>query len=146
LQLRFIIVTRALLSFTLLICDQGELRAAEPAPKPTAHQLLVDAFAKAKREGKSVFIIFGNHGCTPCRLFDAYHAAPEVQYVLSKHVVYLKVDTEKTPGAEELIKRLGGSMGMPAWWILPADGTTIPGAGRAKGSAGFPAGPSERLG
>src|SRR4051794_5903903 len=78
---------------------------AEDAPKPKgppAADLLAAAQAKAKADGKAVFLAFGSPTCGWCKHLDAYHARPAVAKVLGRHLEFVKVDVVDNPGGKEM--------------------------------------------
>jgi Thioredoxin-like len=119
--------------------------AGEPVSKPPSAQSLFDvASSRAREEGKPVFLICGADGCQPCRRFDAYHGDAEVRRVLDRHLVLVKVDTTKNPGAREVMKRLGEPHGVPAWGLLDPSGNKVDGTPSRWGYAFFPSDPESR--
>src|SRR5205823_6585361 len=45
----------------------------KPAGKASATEVLKAGLAKAKAEGKVVFLVFGSPGCGWCKLLEKYH-------------------------------------------------------------------------
>ncbi len=89
-----------------------------------------DVFVKAVEEKKSVMIIFDHPNCGWCRLFDKYHALPEVKEILSKDYLIQKIDISES--GEELWEYYN-FRGVPGWLIfsskrdLISDGKTVDG-------------------
>lgn len=118
--------------------------ADDPEKKgPPAAELLADGLAKAKKEDKQLFLIFGSPGCVWCKYLDKYHADPEVAKVVGKHFVIVKVDTVANPGGEELYKKYGSDRGVPAWTVLDASAKVVADSGDGRENVGFPYEPHE---
>ncbi|MBY0513383.1 MAG: thioredoxin family protein [Gemmataceae bacterium] len=129
----------------LLLAVAPAARADDPPEKkgPPAKQLVADAQAKAKQEGKAVFLVFGSPGCVWCKHFDKFHADPEAAKVVGKYFVLVKVDVALTPGGEDLYQKYGGDRGVPAWTILDPAGKELADSGDGDQNVGFPYEPHE---
>src|SRR5262249_44139766 len=117
-----------------------------PAQKTSAQDALKAGLAKAKAEGKVVFLIFSTQGCGWCKLFDKYHQDSDVRRVLEKRYVFVHVDAADQPGGPELYKRYtrGKGAGVPFWVVLdPAEKVLIDADDGQKGNVGFPYEPHE---
>jgi hypothetical protein len=135
---------RSLISLTVLIAFAGFLPADEPKAKgPAAADLLSAGLERAKKEDKRVFLVFGSPTCGWCRVFEGYHANPDVSRVTGKHLVLVKVDIVENAGGEAMYKKYGTDRGVPAWVILAADATVLADSGDGKDNVGFPAEPNE---
>lgn len=113
---------------------------------PPAADLLADAQAAAKKDGKRVFLAFGSPTCGWCKYLDKFHAKPAVKEVLEKHLVFVKVDVVENPGGQELYKKYtpDGNGGVPVWAVLDADGTAVADSfADGKTNVGFPYEPDE---
>jgi hypothetical protein len=51
-----------------------------------------ELFARDAEERKSVFIIFSSEFCGWCRVFDMYHASPEVKRIQGKDYLFKTID------------------------------------------------------
>ena len=137
---------RTLVIAGLLLTLLAPLTAGEPKEKwPSAQAQLDVGLSQAKAEGKRVYLEFGWDGCRPCRVFDGYYKDPEVSRVLSKYLVRVKIDVSKNSGSTELKHRFGSPRGVPAWWLLDADGQVVSGAGDPGGNVGFPTAANDRV-
>lgn len=76
-----------------------------------------EIFVRATEERKSVFFIFSHEHCGWCRVFDNYHASPEVSEILNKDYLFLTIDITESEPAEELWKYYNFK-GVPAWLIF----------------------------
>jgi thiol-disulfide isomerase/thioredoxin len=105
---------------------------------PPAADLLAEGLAKAKNEDKRVFLVFGSPTCGWCKYLDKYHADAEVEKVVGKYFVIVKVDVVTNPGGEEMYKKYGTDRGVPAWTVLDADAKVLADSGDAEKNVGFP--------
>jgi thiol:disulfide interchange protein len=107
-----------------------------------AQKALTDAQHQARNSGKRVFVHFGAPWCVWCHRLEAWMASPEVQPILAKEFVDLKIDTDRMTGGKEMLAKHVGSKGSGIPWFafLDGDGKTLatsdPGGG---GNIGFPA-------
>ena len=76
-----------------------------------------EIFVRATEERKSVFFIFSHERCGWCRVFDNYHASPEVSEILNKDYLFLTIDITESEPAKELWEHYN-FMGVPAWMIF----------------------------
>src|SRR5262245_57331044 len=102
---------RGALALTLT-CLLAPLGAEEPAKAPAATDVLATGLAKAKKDGKLVFLVFGSPGCGWCKVFDKYHKDEDVGRIINKHFVVVKVDTEENAGGEDLYRKYGERRGV----------------------------------
>jgi uncharacterized protein YyaL (SSP411 family) len=89
-----------------------------------------EAFAKAKKEGKLVFLSIGYSSCHWCHVMERESfASPEVAKVLNEHFICIKVDREERPDVDEVyltaLQVTGGSGGWPLSMFLTPDGKPI---------------------
>jgi hypothetical protein len=139
-------MTRTLVSILGLVAALPA--PADDAPKPKgqpAADLLAAAQAKAKSDGKAVFLAFGSPGCAWCKHLDNYHARPAVAKTLGKHLEFVKVDIVDNPGGDELYRRYAAQGGgVPVWVVLSADGKVLSDSYEGgKTNVGFPYEPNE---
>jgi thiol-disulfide isomerase/thioredoxin len=121
---------------------------AKDAPKAKGQKtdtLLADGLAKARGEGRAVFLAFGAPTCGWCKYLDQYHARPAVAKTLHKHLVFVKVDVVEHPGGTELYQKYTPRQGgVPVWVILSADGKVLGDSfADGKTNVGFPYEPNE---
>jgi hypothetical protein len=120
----------------------------KPAPLD-ANDVFASALTRAKKEDKRVFIRVGAPWCGWCRRLDAFLARPQVETILKKDYVVVKIDQDRMKGAKEVIQRIRKpteGAGIPWYAFLDKDGrilitSTKPGAG----NIGFPADPNTEI-
>jgi uncharacterized protein YyaL (SSP411 family) len=91
-----------------------------------------EAFAKAKKEGKLVFLSIGYSSCHWCHIMEKESFANEgVAKLLNKHFVCIKVDREERPDVDNIymtaLNVLGNRGGWPLSMFLDAKGRPIVG-------------------
>ena len=79
-----------------------------------------DVLVTAAEEQKSVIFIFDHPNCGWCRLFDNYHALPEVKEILDPEYLIQKIDISESESNRELFDHYN-FMGVPAWMIFSSD-------------------------
>ncbi|MCD0487537.1 thioredoxin family protein [Pedobacter sp. MC2016-14] len=119
---------KAFLTLTAILLISGSLFAQQAAnTPPTAEQVLLEATALAKKEHKSVFIIFHASWCGWCHKMDDSMNDPAVKTYFDKSYVirHLTVMEAKgkenleNPGASDLLKKYNSDgYGIPVWFIF----------------------------
>lgn len=115
------------------------------APRVEAAAALDAALAKAASEDKRVFLHFGAEWCGWCHKLEDFTARPEVASILGRDFVDLKIDTERMPGAADILARYNkeGQGGIPWFAFLDAKGHALATSNGPKGNIGYPAAPEE---
>jgi hypothetical protein len=75
-----------------------------------------EVFLRAAREQKSVIFVFCHPNCGWCRLFDKYHASPDVKDILDKEYLIWRIDISESESAMNLFEAYK-LPGVPAWMI-----------------------------
>ena len=127
------------------------------AAPPSADEVIAQAGGKAAADGKAIYVHFGASWCGWCKRHDAFLELPSVKPVFEKYFVPVKVVVQENqqnkglenPGAEDLLKRLGGPEGLPFLAFLDAKGALIVNSmrvadqGVSRGNIGHPVAPEE---
>ena len=105
-----------------------------------ARALLSEATDKASSEKKFVFLHFGAPWCGWCHRMEAWLVKPEIDSVMSKAFVDLKVDTDRMLHGEELFKEYCPNQGGIPWFVFidPETKKVIATSDGPKGNVGFP--------
>jgi uncharacterized protein YyaL (SSP411 family) len=136
-----------------LSADKDRPAAKDPKPKPKANRLAKEtspyllqhahnpvnwypwgeeAFAKAKKEGKLVFLSVGYSSCHWCHVMEKESFSNEaVAKILNDRFVCIKVDREERPDVDHIymtaLQVMDGRGGWPLSMFLTADGKPIVG-------------------
>ena len=139
---------RLLLSLVAL----GAVAALRAQTPPSADAIMAAAQVTAKAEHKAVFVHFGASWCIWCKRLDAFLAEKNIQPIIDRHFVTVKLITQEAAdkkalenaGSGDWLERLGGNgSGLPFSAMVADDGKIIvnskrPDSGRAS-NIGFPA-------
>lgn len=110
-----------------------------------AQKVLDDGLAKAKAENKRVFLHFGAPWCGWCHKLEDWMAREDVNLLLAKDFIDVKIDEDRMTGGKSLKPKYGADdkAGIPWFAFLDADGTVIITSMGPKGNTGFPQAPLE---
>lgn len=119
------------------------------APPLEASKLREAAFARAKAEGKLVFLHFGAPWCGWCHKLEGWMEREEVAPLLAKAFVDLKIDTDRMKGGAEMLtseRAAAGNArdgGIPWFAFLDPSGKQVATSESPEGNTGFPYQPAE---
>jgi hypothetical protein len=127
------------------LLGSAALRADDDKKKepPPAADLLKEGLAKAKKDGKAVFLTFGAPDEKWSESMHKFHARPAAAKILGKHLVFVNVDLTENSGAQDLyLKYAPEDAGVPMWVILSGEGKVLADAmedvNGEKKNVGFP--------
>jgi uncharacterized protein YyaL (SSP411 family) len=109
-----------------------------------AAKLLDSALARAKSDGKAVFVHFGAPWCGWCHKLENWMGQDTIAPLLAKDLVDLKIDIDRTTGGKALLSRFAGTdkTGIPWFVFLDPDGKPLADSNATPGDAttnvGFP--------
>jgi len=123
------------LALALACFTAPALPAQSPAasgPRP-AQQVVDQAVAQAKSQQKHVIVYFTASWCGWCHRFQKFLEDPVVGKLMAAHFVSVGLTVDETgekkalenPGGEELKKKMGGTGGIPFYFMLDASGRKI---------------------
>src|SRR5262249_54719913 len=104
------------------------------------------AFARARQEGKRVFLHFGAPWCGRSHRLEDWLARPEIAALLAKDFVDLKIDEDRMTGGKQMkvaeqtaagVQDIANT-GMPWFVLCAADGRQLANSGGAQDNLGFP--------
>jgi hypothetical protein len=127
--------------------DVTALRAflvAHMLPERDGEQALAEAFARAQREGKRVFLQETASWCGPCRMLSRF--IDRHRDIFDAHYVWIKIDRERHTNGADVMKRIRGDRtgGIPWVVVLDADGKELGTSESPDGeNYGFPSEPGQ---
>ena len=118
---------------------------------PAAEQIIAKAKVQASTEKKTIFLHFGASWCGWCKKLDVFLARADIKPVFEKYFVPVKLVVQENgknkalenAGADALLRKLGGTDGLPYSAFLDAQGALIVNSNRDGQNIGYPAEPSE---
>lgn len=107
-----------------------------------ADDVLASGLARAREQGKCVFLHFGAPWCVWCHRLEDWMARPEIAATLAKDFIDIKIDTDRMTGGQALYAKQSGNDkgGIPWFAFLSAEGKVLATSDApGKGNVGFPA-------
>ena len=135
-KLTLLIALGALVAMSAAAADD------KPYASNAAEKLMADACATARKDSKLVFVASGFKECGWCRVFEKYHALPEVSQILGKYLVNVKIDTTYMPDGKEVFSKMA-KPSAPSWVIVTPDRKPIVDSYADSGNVGYPVEPNE---
>lgn len=113
----------------------GSTYAQRESPNPpSAKAVLSTAMQTARAQNKNIMVHFEASWCSWCKHLDAAMRSPELGKMFDDNYVLValtvlesdKLKSSENPGAEEMMKELGGEKaGLPFYVFLTKDGTPV---------------------
>lgn len=125
---RLIVLIAAVLLSTLSFAQTKKEEVHIYNPKANAQADIDAAVAKAKKEGKHVFVQVGGNWCVWCiRFHDLVDSTPELKKFLTDNYEVVLVNYSPENKNEALLKKLSnpGRFGFPVFLILDGKGKLI---------------------
>lgn len=122
-----------------------EFFTTHQAPPLDAQKVLDESLAKAKSDGKRVFLHFGAPWCPWCHRLEDWMAQPEIAAILAKDFVDVKIDTDRHTGGADVHAKYADAkkVGIPWFVFLDASGKAITDSDDTGNNLGFPYEPNE---
>ncbi len=110
-----------------------------------AEAIVKAALSKASSDGKRVFLHFGAPWCVYCHRLEDFMARPEIEKLLAKDFVDVKIDMDRMTNAKEVAQRFRKDEpgGIPWFAFLDHEGKPLATSDGPKGNVGYPAAPEE---
>ncbi len=118
---------------------------AHQAAALDAHGVFDAALARAKSEGKHVFLHFGAPWCHWCHELENWIAQKDVTALLARDYVDVKIDVDRMTNAKDILARFpeAANEGIPWFAMLDASGATLANSMLDKHNIGFPSADNE---
>lgn len=115
------------------------------APAVDAEAELKAALSKAASDGKRVFLHFGAPWCVWCHRLEDFLARPEIEKLLAKDFVDVKIDMDRMTNAKQVAQRFRKDVeGRIPWFaFLDQEGKPLATSDGPKVNIGYPAAPEE---
>ncbi len=107
--------------------------------------LFDDARRQAEQDGRLLMVRFVTPWCGWCHELDLFLDRPEIQEMLSKDLLLVKLDVDRMSGGNEIFQRYHGSGrgGVPWFAFIDARGTKLDTSEGPRGNVGYPMEPHE---
>lgn len=115
------------------------------APAVDAEAELAAALSKAASDGKRVFLHFGAPWCVWCHRLEDFLARPEIEKLLARDFVDVKIDMDRMTNAKQVAQRYRKDLegGIPWFAFLDQEGKPLATSDGPKVNIGYPAAPEE---